>query len=282
MIGRVPASPVDAARSSHAVVHAGLPQRRTLAGAARRLASRVRSVPAPLGLLLVAGTLLSIAWDISLPAFQGPDEAGHFAYVQHLAETGSIPRTAGGGKPESTEAQAALTWLNLRALTGDLRAAPGWSSADLRLWRKVESALPPGSRSDGAGPNPLAKNPPLYYAVMSVPYRLLVWLPLLKRLFLLRLANALFYLATIALVWMLAGEVLGHVGWKQTLAAGVVTLQPQLGFMSAVINPDNMLVALTTAVLLAAVRLVKLGPSLGRVLAVSLLTAAAVLTHGRG
>jgi 4-amino-4-deoxy-L-arabinose transferase-like glycosyltransferase len=81
---------------------------------------------------------------------------------------------------------------------------------------------------------------------------------------------------------MLAGEVLGHVGWKQTLAAGVVTLQPQLGFMSAVINPDNMLVALTTAVLLAAVRLVKLGPSLGRVLAVSLLTAAAVLTHGRG
>ncbi|HEX4188704.1 MAG TPA: DUF2142 domain-containing protein [Solirubrobacteraceae bacterium] len=277
----MPALPVDASPSSRAAVHAGPASGRALTGRAR-LAERARSVPAPLALLLLVAALLSIAWNVSLPAFQGPDEAGHFAYVQRLAETGSIPRTAGGAAPNSTEAQAALTWLNLESLTGDRRAAPAWSSADLHLWRQVESALPRGSRSNGAGPNALAKNPPLYYAVMAVPYRLLIWLPLLKRLFLLRLANALFYLATIALTWLLAGEVLGRARWKQTLAAGAVALQPQLSFMSTVINPDNMLVALTTAVLLAAVRLVKLGPSLRRVLGVSVLTAAAVLTHGRG
>jgi 4-amino-4-deoxy-L-arabinose transferase-like glycosyltransferase len=280
MIGRVSPSPVDA--SSRAAATPVPELRRSLTGPAEHLAACIRRVPGPLASLLLVGALLSIAWDVSLPAFQGPDERGHFAYVQHLAETGSIPRSTGGGKSDSTEAEAALTWLNLKALTGDLRAAPAWSAADLRLWRLLEAALPHGSRSNGAGPNPLAKNPPLYYAVMSVPYRLLIWLPLLKRLFLLRLANALLYLTTIALVWLLAGEVLGPTRWKQTLAAGVVALQPQLSFMSAVINPDNMLVAVTTAVLLTAVRLVKLGPSLGRVLAVSVLTAAAVLTHGRG
>ena len=256
--------------------------RRSLRAAAPLIRAAIRRVPTPLALLLTVALVLSVAWDVALPAFQGPDEAGHFSYLQHLAETGKIPSATTGGKPNSTEVQAALNWLNLKALIGDIRAAPAWSSADLALWHQVEHALPSGSRGDGAGPNALAKNPPLYYAVMSVPYRMLVWLPLLKRLFLLRLLNALFYLATIVLVWMLAGELFGRVLWKQTLAAGVVALQPQLAFMSAVINADNMLIALTSAVLLASVRLVKLGPSLARVLTASGLTAAAVLTHGRG
>jgi hypothetical protein len=52
--------------------------------------------------------------------------------------------------------------------------------------------------------------------------------------------------------------------------------------MSAVINADNLLIALTTAVLFAALRLVRRGPSVARVLAASGLTAAALLTHGRG
>jgi hypothetical protein len=226
--------------------------------------------------------LQSVAWDIALPAFQGPDEAGHFGYLQHLAETGTIPSVSAGHTPNSSEAQAALNWLNLNPLIGDIGARPAWSSADLRAWREVDGSLPHGSRANGAGPNALAKNPPLYYAVMSIPYRMFVWLPLLKRVFVLRLVNSLFYLATIVLVWLLAGELLGRVRWKQTLAAGVVALEPQLAFMSAVINADNLLIALTSAVLLASVRLVKLGPSLGRVLTASGLTAAAVLTHGRG
>jgi 4-amino-4-deoxy-L-arabinose transferase-like glycosyltransferase len=247
-----------------------------------RLRSGVTSVPTPLALLLIVGLLLSIAWDVALPAFQGPDEVGHFSYLQHLAETGELPHVTGGGKPNSAEVREALSSLNLKALVGDIRARPAWSSADLRLWHEVERTLPRGARASGTGPNPLAKNPPLYYAVMAIPYRMLVWLPLLKRLFVLRLVNALFYLATVVLVWMLAGELFGRVRWKQALAAGVVALQPQLAFMSAVINADILLIALTSAVLLAAVRLVKLGPSLGRILTASGLTAAAVLTHGRG
>jgi 4-amino-4-deoxy-L-arabinose transferase-like glycosyltransferase len=178
--------------------------------------------------------------------------------------------------------QIAINTLNLTSLIGNAGARPGWSSADLALWHRVEASLPHGSRSSGDGPNPIAKNPPLYYALMAIPYRLFVWLPIINRLFVLRLFNALCYLATVALTWMLAGELFGTARWKQTLAAGAVALLPQMAFTSAVVNADNLLITLTTACLLASVRLVIHGPSLRRVVTAAALTAAAVLTHGRG
>ncbi len=248
----------------------------------RRIWSRVARTPRPLLLILAVGLLQSIAWDVALPAFQGPDEAAHFAYVQYLAENGRLPSPTKGPAPDSREASTALVWLNLQATIGDLSGKPAWSSADLHLWQGIENSLPGGSRANGSGPNAIAKNPPLYYAVMAIPYRVFVWLPLLKRIFVLRLFNALFYLATIALSWLIAGELFGRVRWKQTLAAGVVALLPQLAYMSAVINADSLLIALTTAALLTDLRLVARGPSLTRVLGASLVTAAAALTHGRG
>lgn len=248
-------------------------------GRVRRKLSRV---PTALALILLVGALQSVAWDLALPAFQGPDEAAHFSYLQYLAETGDLPSASTGNSPNSGETQNALIQLNLSPLIGNLGARPAWGSADLALWHQVERSLPAGSRADGSGPNAIAKNPPLYYAIMSIPYRAFVWLPLLKRLFVLRLFNALCYLATIVFVWLIAGELFGRVRWKQTLAAGVVALEPQLAFMSAVINADNLLIALCSAFLFTALHLVRQGPSLQRVLLASVLAAAAALTHGRG
>jgi 4-amino-4-deoxy-L-arabinose transferase-like glycosyltransferase len=255
------------------------PPAQTLPGRAR---ATISGIPLALALVLLVGALQSVAWDLTLPAFQGPDEAAHFSYLQHLAETGDLPSASTGNSPNSGETQNALIQLNLSPLIGNLSARPAWSSADLALWHRVERSLPAGSRADGSGPNAIAKNPPLYYAVMSIPYRAFVWLPLLKRLFVLRLFNALCYLATIAFAWLIAGELFGRVRWKQTLAAGVVALEPQLAFMSAVINADNLLIALCTAFLFAALRLVRRGSSWQGVLAASVLAAAAALTHGRG
>jgi len=245
---------------------------------------RVRGAPRPLIALLVVAALLSLAWDMAVPAFQGPDESRHFSYIQHLAETGNTPSVA-SGTSNSIEQRDALIWLNLETLVGNTLARPAWSTADLGVWHTIEQLMPHGSRSKVVkipAEDPQAKNPPLYYAAMSIPYRVFVWLPLLKRIFILRLINALCYLATVALMWLIAGELFGPVRWKQTLAAGVVALEPQLAFLSAVINADNLLIALTTGLLLVAIRLVTRGPSMARVLAASVLAAAAVLTLGRG
>jgi hypothetical protein len=248
---------------------------------------RLRAIPRPLALLLVIGALLSLAWDIATPPLDGPDEAKHFAYVQYLAETGHLPRVTGPHEalqevaPGSTEVQEAMNTLLLRPAITNRRVRPAWSTLDLNLWRSVERSLPRGSRANGGDSNPLAKNPPLYYAAMAIPYRVFVWLPLLKRVFVLRLFNTLLYLATVALMWLLAGEVFGLLRWKQALAAGVVALEPQVSFISSAITPENLSIALTTALLLTSVRLVKLGPSLARVLLPGVLVAGAVLTHGR-
>lgn len=247
-----------------------------------RIRDRRRRVPTVLALILVAAGLQSLAWDVALPAFQGPDEDAHFGYVQHLAETGTIPSSSAGNAPNSTEVAFELNALNLHALMGDPGARPAWSSADLAYWHRIEATLPRNARSDGTGLNPEAKNPPLYYALMAIPYRMFVWLPLLKRLFVLRLISALCYLATITLTWMLAGELFGRVRWKQALAAGAVALEPQLAFSSVVINADNLLITLCTGTLLACVRLVIRGPTTRRVLLAAALSAAASLTQGRG
>jgi hypothetical protein len=241
-----------------------------------------RRVPRPLVLILAVAMLLSLAWNLALPAFQGPDEDAHFAYVQHLAETGQLPTASGGESPVSTQEHDALDYLNLFPLRGVTGARPGWSTADLALLHQLEKTMPAGGRADGSGPNAVGQDPPLYYAVMSIPYLVFAGLPLLKLIFVLRLFNALCYLATIALTWTIAGDLFGRERWKQTLAAGAVALVPQLAFMSAVINADNLLIALTTAFLLSALRVLMRGPTVGRVLVMSVLCAAACLTHGRG
>ena len=250
------------------------------------LRGRLRAVPRPLALILLIGAVLSVAWDVATPALEGPDEAKHFAYVQYLAETGRLPRVATGNEaevaPGSTEEQVVVNSLALRPAITNRRVRPAWSSADLAYLHQAERSLPRGARGNGGSGNLLAKNPPLYYALMTVPYRVFVWLPLVKRVFVMRLVNALLYLTTIVLAWLIAGELFGAIRWKQTLTAGVVALEPQMPFMSAAINPDNLLIALVTGFLLASIRLVNHGPSVRRVLLTSLLAAAAVLTHGRG
>jgi 4-amino-4-deoxy-L-arabinose transferase-like glycosyltransferase len=248
--------------------------------------ARLRAVPKPLVLILFVAAALALAWDVASPSLEGPDEAKHFAYVQYLAETGHLPRVLTEAEPEvapgSTEEQVAVNSLGLRPAITNRRVRPAWSSADLNFLHQAEHSMPRGSRRNGGSGNPLAKNPPLYYALMTIPYRAFVWLPLLKRVFVMRLFNALFYLATIVFAWLLAGELFGSVRWKQALTAGVVALEPQMAFLSVAINPDNLLIALTTGFLLASVRQIKRGPSPWRVLAASLFAAAASLTHGRG
>ncbi len=86
-----------------------------------------------------------------LPAFQGPDEETHFAYVQYLAETGKLPSATSGPSAYSSEVAAAAITLNLFALTANPSGRPAWSRADLDLWHKVESELPPDPGANGSG-----------------------------------------------------------------------------------------------------------------------------------
>jgi 4-amino-4-deoxy-L-arabinose transferase-like glycosyltransferase len=251
--------------------------------AAAQLSRRIRAMPAPLALLLVVAALLGTAWAVVLPAFQGPDESDHFAYVQHLAETGSAPSstTYRGAGSYSTEEREALDELGLRATLVNPTARPMWSPLDQLRWTRFERALPSTGRSDGGGLDPAAKNPPLYYVYESIAYRLSPDASLFGRSLATRLASVLLFVLTVGLVWVAAGELTRRT-WARVLAAGVVALQPQLSFAGAIVNPDILLVAVWTAFVTLSIRTLKRGPTTARVLGLFALAAASALTHGRG
>jgi 4-amino-4-deoxy-L-arabinose transferase-like glycosyltransferase len=250
---------------------------------ARRLPGRtvasVRSTPLVLAILLIIAAAHGTAWTIATAPWNGPDEVQHFAYAEHLAETGHAPQRNRGDGSQSTAQNVALIGLNLLPI----RLQPGARPTPSALPRiKAGLAkLPASARKNGSGPNSAANYPPLYYAYEAVAYKLSPWRSELGRLFVMRLATVLLLVVTVGLTWAIAGEVLA-LGWAQTMATAMVALQPKLGFGSGIVNPDLMLVVLATGALLAAIRLVRRGPSTGRVVALAACSAAAILTHPRG
>ncbi|MEX2195744.1 MAG: DUF2142 domain-containing protein [Thermoleophilaceae bacterium] len=240
-------------------------------------------MPAPLAALLAVAAVTSLAWATVIPPLQGNDEIAHFAYTQRIVETGDLPQdTEPGTSPYSTEVRAAAEWAGLGALVGNRAARPAWSDAEEERWELIERRLDEGARADGTGTNPARQNPPLYYAYEAVPYAAAYEADFFDRLFAMRLWSILLHVATVALAWLIAGELLGGAMWVRALAAAVVALHPQLAYIGGVVNPDTALAAFGSAFIYAAIRFVRHGPSLPRSLALGGTTAAILVTHPRG
>jgi 4-amino-4-deoxy-L-arabinose transferase-like glycosyltransferase len=233
--------------------------------------------------LLVACTLLSLAWMTVMAPLQGPDEQNHVGYVQHLAETGSGPSFGPTkGASWSREQMQLHAWENLLALIGIADARPGWNPAEVARFEAYERHLPSGARKDGAGPNPVGQNPPLYYAYEAIPYWVTRWTQLPTRLLAMRLANLPLYLLLVCCAWLAAGEVFARRRRAQTIAAGAVGLLPQLAFMSGVVNPDILLATVWAAFTYLALLAVRVGPRPRVLLGLGAVAGLSVLTHARG
>jgi predicted membrane protein DUF2142 len=249
--------------------------RRATAG----LVERVRRTPAALAVLLALALVQALAWSVTTAPFNGPDEPAHIAYAQYLAETGHGPSMSTGTASVSTELGVAEYELNLVPSFGRSNGRATWSAL-ARVSRKLDG-LPKALRKNGSGPNAVAQNPPLYYAYEALAYRLSPNQSLLGRVFAMRVANGLLYLVTIGLMWLLAGEIFTR-PWVRFLATAIVALHPKLASLAGNVNPDTLLVTLTTGFLLAGVKLVRGGPTSARIAGVAGTAGLAALTHGRG
>jgi 4-amino-4-deoxy-L-arabinose transferase-like glycosyltransferase len=240
-------------------------------------------VPAPLALLLLAGAVLSAAWSVVMAPLQGFDEAEHVAYAIHLAETGGPPQVLAGARTYTDAEGGALGPLGYGRTIANPEAKPPFHALQEDSFRRYEDALGPGDAASGSGPNPLGKNPPLYYAYEAIPYRVAKALGggFFDQLALMRLWSGLLFLGTIACAWLLAGEVFRRTLPKVT-AAGFVALHPLAAYITGIVNTDAMLMLWWTAFLWLALRLNRLGPSPARVGVLAATAAGSVLTHGRG
>jgi hypothetical protein len=248
--------------------------------AVARWVGKARTIPRPLVALLAIATIQVAAWILVLPPFQGPDEDAHFAYVQHLAETGERPGRPGSGFTYSTEQGEAMKWADLYVLRGVLGARPGWTKAEEQRWHEVEASLPDEASSDSEQ-NAAGANPPLYYALETIPYHVAPGGSFFNRFYVARFGSAVFYVAAVAFMWLIASELFRGV-WARTLATSVFALHPKLAMNAAVINPDTFLMLVWTVFIFVGLRIIRHGPSVKRLLAAGTLAMASILTHGRG
>ena len=141
---------------------------------------------------------------------------------------------------------------------------------------RLERALntPASSASQDAGV--ATEQPPLYYALETIPYNL--GGTVLARLALMRLLSALMAGVTALFAFLFLREALPGVRWAWTVGGLGVALFPLLGFMSGAVNPDAMLYAVSAGLFFALARAFRLGLTPGRAAAIGAVIAVGVLT----
>jgi hypothetical protein len=205
-------------------------------------ASRTRlRLPTAAWVCFSVALLNGIAWGLITPLFQTPDEAGHVAYVQYVAETGKPPtgREPGAISNFSEEERRllnALRWKEVQRRKDD--RVPGTATYQKRLERAVDT---PASRQSGGGYTTDTNNPPLYYFGAAALYHLSPWKDLPDRVHLLRLLSALLAAATVLFVFLFLRELLPSTPWAWTVGALAVAFQPMFGFTSSSVTSDSVL-----------------------------------------
>jgi hypothetical protein len=246
--------------------------RRTL----ERLSRALPRVPRAGWICALVACLNAASWSFITPPFQLPDEPAHVAYVKQLAETGTRPTSSSEAfSLEEGDALLAVHFTNIRQSPGT-RAI--FSQAEQRqIEVELEATnFPSTNGSPNAGV--ATSEPPLYYALESVPYLLGSRGTLLDRLQLMRLLSSLMAGLTALFTFLFLRESLPRARWAWTVGALGVALSPLLGFMSGGVNPDAGLFAVSAALFYCLARGFRRGVTTrsaiatGAVIAVGLLT----------
>ncbi len=204
---------------------------------------QLRRMPRAAWVCALVAFLNAACWSVISPPFEIPDEPSHFAYVEHLAQTGKLPISSAETFPPSE-----YTVLNdLHYSQVRFHSEQGTISTSAEQ-RKLESDLAkPLSRSGEGATGVSASQPPLYYALETVPYALASVGSLLDQDALMRLLSALMGGVTALFAYLFVREALPGARWAWTVGGLGVALAPLLGEMSGAVNPDAMLFAVSAA-----------------------------------
>ncbi|HUN77854.1 MAG TPA: DUF2142 domain-containing protein [Solirubrobacteraceae bacterium] len=249
-----------------------MPARRRGADPRRRRA-RPRRVPAAACACAAVATLSAVSWSFLTPPFQAPDEPSHFAYTQILAETGALPRTSTSSY--SPEENVVLTDLDHQAVRFNVAIGTISSAAQQR---RLEHDMGLALSRVGEGAGVASPQPPLYYALQTIPYFAGSGGTLLDRLALMRLLSALMAGVTALFVFLFLREALPAAPFAWTVGGLCAALAPLLGYVSGIVNPDALLCAVAAALFFGLARGFRRGLTPGLAIALGALTAAGFLS----
>jgi hypothetical protein len=216
----------------------------------------------------------AVCWSLITPPFEVPDEPAHFAYVQQLAEYGSLPRSASENfSPEVLKAERALH-------AYEVRFDPAVRTIASRTEQQTleEDLSQPLSRMGAGKAGVATAEPPLYYVLQLIPYGLGLSGTILNRLALMRLMSALMAAFTALFVFLFLREALSGVRWAWTVGGLGAAVAPLLGFISGAVNPDAMLSAVSAALFYCLARAFRRGLTRWRAMLIGVVIAVGFMT----
>ncbi|MGC2375244.1 MAG: DUF2142 domain-containing protein, partial [Solirubrobacteraceae bacterium] len=224
----------------------------------RRVASTsLRGVPKAAWVCALVALANGLAWSLIVPPFQVPDENAHYAYVAQVAERGTLPRQIPIEGHLSPREDATLSTIGFFWMTGKPEDPAPFSDLQGQLLDRIEAQR---LSARGTGDALTAtNNPPLYYALQAIPYKLAPGGTVLSRLALMRVLSASMGALTVLLVFMFLRELLPARAWAWSTGALLAALQPMFGFMSGGVNNDNLLYLAATGVLWSLARAFRRG-----------------------
>ncbi len=241
---------------------------------ALRLHQALGRIPRAAWVCALLAVLNAVCWSLITPPFLALDEPDHFAYVQQLAETGRLPSSS--NSEYSQEEQLALEDLHHLQVRFRPAGNPIFSLAEQE---KLEGDLAqPLSRAGPGGAGVATSEPPLYYALATIPYAIGSGGSILDQLELIRLLSALLAGVTALFVFLSLREALPRFKWAWTVGGLGVALGPLLGFASSTVNPDALLIAISAAVFYCLARAFRRGLTWRSAIVLGILIAAGLLT----
>ncbi len=242
----------------------------------RHVAATLARVPAAAYVCALVAILNATAWSLVTPAFQVPDEQSHYAYAEYLAQHGRPP------VPQQVDTYSGSQAVALADLRFDAtRFVPAnpviWSAYERQHLMSDLAAERDRSGGNG-GAKTVGGEPPLYYALQTIPYRLAAGGTVLDRLAAMRLLSALMAGLTVLFVFLFLRELLPGVPWAWTVGALGAAFQPLFAFVSGGVNSDALLYAASAAIFFLLARAFRRGltPALavatGAAMAVGFLT----------
>jgi 4-amino-4-deoxy-L-arabinose transferase-like glycosyltransferase len=230
----------------------------------RNLLGRLARIPTAAWVCALLALANATCWSFITPPFLALDEPDHFAYVQLLAESGRLPSSR--LVEYSPQEKLALEDLHQPLVRFNPAGHTIFSSA---AQRKLESDLEGEvSKVDPGGAGVAASEPPLYYALQTIPYKIALGGSILDQLQLMRLFSALLAGFTALFVFLFLREALPRWRWAWTVGTVGVALGPLLGFSSSTVDPDALLFAISAALFYCLARAFRRG--LTRVTAVAI------------
>jgi 4-amino-4-deoxy-L-arabinose transferase-like glycosyltransferase len=241
----------------------------------------VRSIPSAVWLCALVAFLNAAAWSLWTPPMQSPDEPVHVYYVQYLAETGKVPHP--GPEGDKSQEELVVEAGTKRAdIVANFFGRPLWTEAQAEQLRKTLDERP--SRRGTGGDAGVGSYPPLYYAVLVVPYKLATWAGAnpVDRLNAMRLGSALIGAVAIFFVTLFLRELLPRHRWAWVTGGLACALLPYFAFIAGSVNPDAGVAASAAALFYFIARAFRVGLTPGVAAGLGLATAAAFLSKLSG